>query len=147
MEGAMVQRVLIDEAIEMLFQCAGHCGRSTGAGTIEQALGALVGKAIDPLAEGGIGKRERIGGGLQAGPFDDFTDRLSTTEDPSFFRLFQHRIQSGEGVIGKVELEGPHGRALSYKVLQKYQNTSHNILGSPSYRNKIFSTQISQELL
>ena len=67
------------------------------------ALGALVSKAIDPLAEGGIGKRERIGDGLQAGPFDDFTDCLSTTEDPSFFRLFQHRIQRGEGVIGKVD--------------------------------------------
>ena len=128
----MVQRVLIDEAIEVLCQCAGHCGRATGAGTIAQPLGALVGKAIDPLAEGGRGQRERIGDGVQAGPFDDFTDGLSTTEDPSFFRLFQHRIQRGEGVIGKVELEGPHGRALSYKVLQKYQNMSHNIMELPS---------------
>jgi len=128
MEGAMLQRVLIDEAIEVLFQCACHFGRSTGAGTIAQALGALVGKAIDPLAEGGIGKRERIGDGLQAGAFDDFADRLSTTEDPSLSRLFQHRIQSWEGVIGKVELKSSHGRALSYKVLQKYRNMSHNIV-------------------
>ena len=124
----MVQRVLIDEAIEVLFQCAGHFGRSTGAGTIEQALGALISKAIDPLAEGGIGKRERIGDGLQAGPFDDFTDRLSATEDPRLFRLFQHRISCWEGVLGKVELKGPHERALSYKVLQKYKNMSHNIM-------------------
>ena len=124
----MLQGVLIDEAIEVLFQCAGHFGRATGAGTIEQPLGALVGKAIDPLAEGGIGQRERIGDGLQAGAFNDFTDRLSATEDPGLFRLFQHRISSWEGVIGKVELEGPHGRALSYKVRQKYENMSHNIV-------------------
>ena len=124
----MVQRVLIDEAIEVLFQCACHFGRSTGAGTIAQALGALVGKAIDPLAEGGIGKRERIGDGLQAGPFDDFTDRLSATEDPRLFRLFQHRISCWEGVLGKVELEGPHERALSYKVLQKYCHMLHHIV-------------------
>ena len=116
----MLQRVLLDEAIEVRFQFAGHLGWSTGAGTIEQALGALVGKAIDPLAEGGIGQRERIGDGVQAGPFDDFTDRLSATEDPGRFRLFQHRIQRWEGVIGKVELKSSHGRALSYKVLQKY---------------------------
>src|SRR2546428_11307059 len=67
MEGAMLQRVLLDEAIEVRFQFAGHLGWSTGAGTIEQALGALVGKAIDPLAAGRVGERERIGDGLQAG--------------------------------------------------------------------------------
>src|SRR6266446_756659 len=126
MEGAMLQRVLINEAIEVLFQFAGHFGRSTGAGTIEQALGALVGKAIDPLAEGRVGKREWSGDGLQARTFDDFTDRLSATEDPGLFRLFQHRIQRGEGVLGKVELKGPHERALSYKVLQKYSNMFHH---------------------
>jgi len=47
----------------------------------------------------------------------------------------------------KVEFKGPHGRALSYKVLQKYENMSHNIVSLLSQRNKIFSTQISQELL
>jgi hypothetical protein len=92
MEGAMVQGVLIDEAIEMLFQCTRHCGRSTGTGTIAQALGALLGKAMDPRAEGGRGQRERLGDGWQAGAFDDFTNRLSATEDPGLFRLFQHRI-------------------------------------------------------
>ena len=124
----MVQRVLIDEAIEVLCQCAGHFGRATGAGTTEPPLGALVGKAIDPLAEGGIGQRERIGDGVQAGPFDDFTDRLSATEDPRLFRLFQHRISCWEGVLGKVELKGPHERALSYKVLQKYSHMFHHLV-------------------
>jgi len=128
MEGAVRQRVLIDEAIEMLCQCTRHCGRSTGTGTIEQASGALIGKAMDPLAEGGIGQRERIGDGLQAGALNDCTDRLSATEAPGLFRLLQHRIQRGEGVLGKVELKGPHGRALSYKVLQKYSNMFHHIV-------------------
>ena len=124
----MLQGVWIDEALEMRFQCTRHCGRSTGAGTITQALGALVGKAMDPRAEGGRGQRERIGDGWQAGAFDDCTDRLSATEDPGLFRLFQHRLSSWESVIGKVKLEGPHGRALSYKVLQKYSNMFHHIV-------------------
>ncbi len=83
----MLQGVLIDQAIEMLFQLAGHCGRSTRARAIDQPLRALAGKAMDPLAQGGIGQRERIGDGLHAGAFDDFTDRLRATEDPGFFGL------------------------------------------------------------
>ena len=109
----MLQGVLIDEAIEVLFQLAGDFRRATRARAIDETRRALTGKAIDPLAEGGIGQRERIGDGVQAGPFDDFTDRLSATEDPRLFRLFQHRISCWEGVLGKVELEGPHERALS----------------------------------
>ena len=52
----MLQGVLIDEAIEVLFQRAGDFGGATGARAIHQALRALVGKAMDPLAQGGIGK-------------------------------------------------------------------------------------------
>ncbi len=128
MDGAILQGVLINETIEVSFQFTGHFGRSPGAGTIEQALGALVGKAIDPLAEGGIGKRERIGDGVQALPFDDFTDCLSATEDSGLFRLFQYRIQRWESVIGKVELEGSPRKALSYKVRQKYTNMAPDIV-------------------
>jgi len=124
----MLQGVLVDEAIEVLFQRTGDFGRSPGAGAIPQPPRALGGKAMDPLAEGGIGQRERIGDGVQAGAFDDCTDRLSATEDPGLFRLFQHRIQRWEGVLGKVELKGPHERALSYKVLQKYSNMFHHIV-------------------
>ena len=49
MERAVLQGVLIDEAIEMVFQCAGDFGRSTGARAIHQTLGALVGKAVPGL--------------------------------------------------------------------------------------------------
>jgi len=128
MEDAMLQGVLINETIEVSFQFTGHFGRSPGAGSIAQPLGALVGKTIDPFAEGGIGERKRVRDGLQALAFDDFTDRLGTPEDPSLFRLFQHRIQSWESVIGKVELEGPHRKSLSYKVLQKCTNMAPNIM-------------------
>ena len=88
----MLQRVLIDEAIEVLFQVAGHFGRSTGAGTIEQALGALVGKAIDPFAEGGIGKGEGVRDGLQALAFDDLAHGLGTAEDAGFFGLLYEGV-------------------------------------------------------
>src|SRR5437667_10292749 len=98
MDGAMLQGVLLNETIEMSFQCTGHFGRSPGAGTIEQTLGALVGKTVDPLAEGGIGECKRVRDGLQALTFDDFTDRLGTPENPGLVRLFQHRIQSWESV-------------------------------------------------
>ena len=93
---------MIDEAIEMLFQLAGHCGRSTRARAIDQPLRALAGKAMDPLAQRGIGKGQRIRNRLEALAFDDVAHSLGTAEDASLFRLFQEDISSGEGVIGKV---------------------------------------------
>src|SRR5262252_1685245 len=71
MDRAVLQRVLIDEAIEVLLQLAGEFGRSTRARAIHQTRRALAGKAIDPLAEGGIGKGEGVRDGLQALPFHD----------------------------------------------------------------------------
>jgi hypothetical protein len=101
-EGAVLQRVLLDEAIALLFQCTGHCGRATGAGAISQAVDTLGGKAMDPLAQRGIGKGQRIRNRLEALAFDDVAHRLGTAEDASLFRLFQEDSSSGEGVIGKV---------------------------------------------
>jgi hypothetical protein len=92
MEGAVIQRVLIDEAIEVLFQRAGHFRRATGSWVIHQSLGALVSKAIHPLAQGGIRKLERVGDGLEALPFDDLTHGLGTAEDACLFRLFHEGI-------------------------------------------------------
>jgi hypothetical protein len=102
MEGAVLQGVLINEAIEVLFQRTGDCGRSTRARAVDEALRALVGKAMDPLPQSGIGKGQRVGDGLEALAFDDVAHRLGTAEDASLFRLFQEDISSGEGVIGKV---------------------------------------------
>ena len=85
----MLQGVLIDEAIEMVFQCAGDFGRSTGARAIHQTLGALVGKAVDPFTQGRIGKVQRVGDRLEALPCDDVAHGLGTTEDPGFLGLFE----------------------------------------------------------
>ena len=124
----MLEGVLIDQAIEVLFQFTRDFGRSTGARAVHQPLGALVGKAMDPLAQRGIGKGQCIRDRLEALAFDDVAHRLGTAEDASFFRLFHEGISSGEGVIGKVQFEGAHERGLQNKVLQKCINTAPNIM-------------------
>ena len=81
----MLQRVLINEAIEVRLQLAGEFGRSTRARAIHQTRRALAGKAIDPLAEGGIGKGEGVRDSLQALPFHDLAHGLGTAKDARFF--------------------------------------------------------------
>jgi hypothetical protein len=88
----MLQGVLINEAIEVLFQLACDFGWATRARAIHQALHPLVGKAVDPLTEGGIGKGERVRDGLQALPFDDLAHGLGTAEDAGFPGLLDEGI-------------------------------------------------------
>ena len=88
----MLKRVLIHEAIEVLFQRAGDFGWATRAWAIHQALHPLVGKAVDPLTEGGIGKGERVRDGLQALAFHDVAHGLGTAEDTGFFGLLYEGI-------------------------------------------------------
>jgi hypothetical protein len=92
MAGTVLQGILIDQAIEVLFQRAGHFGRSTGARAIPQTLGALFGKALYPFAQGRRRKMEgsRDGRGVLAR--DDFTDGLRTAKDPGFLGLFEHGV-------------------------------------------------------
>jgi hypothetical protein len=92
MEGAVLERVLINEAIELWFQRAGHFGRSTGTRTISQPLDALVGKAMHPFPQGRIRQLERVGDVLHALSFDDSAYSLGTAEDARFFGLFQEGI-------------------------------------------------------
>jgi hypothetical protein len=103
----MVQGGLIDQAIAMFCQRAGHCGGSTRARALAQPLRALARKAMDPLAQGGRGQRTRIGDGWQAGAFDDCTDRLGATEDAGFCGLLYEGVSRRQGIIGQVQLEGP----------------------------------------
>jgi hypothetical protein len=49
--------------------------------------------------------------------FDDFRPGLGTAKDPRLFRLFQEGIEGRESAIGKEQVESPHDRVLSYKVL------------------------------
>ena len=132
----MVQGVLIDKAIEVLFQRARDFGRSPRARAIDETLRTVVGKAIDPLAEGGIGKREGVRNGLQALAFDDLAHGLGTAEDAGFPGLLDEGISGRERVIGKVQCEGPHLRVSSNKILQKYTNpTPHDVFTLLSAHN------------
>jgi hypothetical protein len=88
----MLQGVLINEAIEVLFQLAGDFGGATRARASHQALHPRVGKAVDPLTEGGIGKGERVRDGLQALPLDDLAHGLGTAEDAGFPGLLDEGI-------------------------------------------------------
>jgi hypothetical protein len=83
---------LLDQALEVRFQLTGDCRRSPGAGVVHEAWRAVVGKAMDPLTEGGIGKGQRVRDGLEALAFDDFTHGLGPAKDSRRFRLFHEGI-------------------------------------------------------
>ena len=57
------------------------------ARAINETLRAVVGKAMDPRAQGGIGKGEGVRDGLQALPFHDVAYGLGRAKDASFFGL------------------------------------------------------------
>jgi hypothetical protein len=116
----MLEGVFVHEAIKVLGQGTGDFRGSTGAGAIHQPLDPLVCEAMDPLAQGGIGKVQRVGHRLEALAFDNLAHSLGTTEDPGFFRLLEIGIQGGEGLIRKVEFESPHRGVSRKKLLQKF---------------------------
>jgi hypothetical protein len=72
-----------------------------------------------PLAQGGLGKLERVGDGGQALPWHDVTHGVGTAEDAGCLRLLSERVEGRQGVIGKVQREGAHTGGLHNKVLQK----------------------------
>jgi len=80
MVGTVLERVVVDEAIEVVRQCTRHFRRSTRAGAIRQALDPVVGKAMAPCTQRGIGKVQRVRDGLEAVPFDDVAYGLGTLE-------------------------------------------------------------------
>jgi hypothetical protein len=51
----MLDRVVVDEPIEVLRQRAGHSGWLAGAWAVGETLHSLVGKAVDPFAQRRIG--------------------------------------------------------------------------------------------
>src|SRR2546428_7609679 len=75
---------------------------------------------MDPLAQGGISKVQRVGHRLEALAFDNLAHGLGTTEDPGFLRLLEIGIEGGEGLIRKVEFESPHCGVSRKKLLQKF---------------------------
>ena len=87
MERTVLQGVVIDQAMEVLFQGARDFGRSPGARAVDEPPCPLVRKAVDPFTQGGIGKLQCVGDRLEPLPCHDGTNRLGTTECPGFFRL------------------------------------------------------------
>ena len=113
---------LVNEAIEVHCECTGHLGRSTGARTVDKALRALVSQAMDPLTQGGIRQVQRVGDGLEALPCDDLAHGLGAPEDTGLLGPLQEGISGGEGILRKVQFEGPHDGGLQNKLLQKYKH-------------------------
>src|SRR4030095_15730143 len=96
MERTVLQGVLLDEALEVVFPRAGHLGRATRARAIHQAVHPLVGKAVDPFAKSGIGKVQRVGDRLEPLPFDHVAYGLGRAEYRSLFRLFGYPLKAGQ---------------------------------------------------
>jgi hypothetical protein len=92
MAGAVRERVVVDETIEVVCQGPRHLWRSTGARAIHQPLGALVGKAIAPFPPGGVRTLERVGAGVEAVPLDDCAYGLGTPAPPGLLGLLQERV-------------------------------------------------------
>jgi len=90
MEGAVLQGILLDEAIEVLLQRARDFGRSTGARAIPQARGALLRKALHPFPQGRMRQVEGGGDGGDMVPRDYRMDGLGTAKDPRLFGLLEH---------------------------------------------------------
>jgi hypothetical protein len=92
MERAVLQGVLIDEAIEVLFQRARDFGRSPGAWAIQQALGPLLRKALHPFTQGRIRQVEGGGDGGDVLPRDHRMDGLCTAKDTCLLGLLEYGV-------------------------------------------------------
>jgi hypothetical protein len=92
MAGAVLERVVVDEAIKVVRHLAGHFGGATRARAIRKALDPMVGKAMHPFTQRGIGKVQRVRDRLEALPFHDFAHGLGTPEHAGFLGLFHERI-------------------------------------------------------
>jgi len=85
----MLQGVLVDEAIELLFQLTRDFGRSTGAWAIPQALGPLLRKALHPFPQGRMRQMEGGGDGGDVLTRDHRMDGLCTAKDPCLLGLLE----------------------------------------------------------
>lgn len=88
----MLERLLLDEAIEVSFQFTGDFVRSARARTIVQALGPLLGKALNPFSERRIRQVEGRGDRVDVAACNDLTDGLRAAKAPGLFRLFKQGL-------------------------------------------------------
>jgi len=90
--GTVLEGVLIDQAIEVLFECTRHFGWAARARAIHQALRSLLGKALHPCAEGSIRKVQGRGDGADVVACNDLPDGLRAAKDAGLLGLFEHGI-------------------------------------------------------
>jgi len=79
----VLERVLIDEAVEMLGKCARHFARAPRTRPIHQACHTGVSKALHPCAQCGIGQTEGGRDRVDMTTSDDLTDGLRATKGVS----------------------------------------------------------------
>ena len=118
-EGAMLQGLVIDEAVARRCACAGSWRGSTGARAIPPALDSLMGTTIPPLASGSRGQLERVRDGWQTRAFDDCTDGLGATADAPLCGLLEPWCSSGQSRFRPLEFSRPPRGPLVYKLLRK----------------------------
>jgi hypothetical protein len=104
----VLEGVLVNEVIEVLFQLARDCGGATGACAIQQALWPLLRKALHPLTQGRIRQVEGRGDGRDMVPRDHRTDSLGTAKDPRLLGLLEQRVSGRERMNGQGACEGAH---------------------------------------
>ena len=139
MARAVLERVVVDETIEGMCQRTGHVGGATRAGAIRETLDPMVGKAMDPCAQRRIGQMEGVRDRWEAGPFDDFAYGLGTPEHTGLLGLFQESLSSRQGIIGKVEFEGPHRGGLQEKTTTKIHCGTWILLSEQTFFDSNFS--------
>ena len=86
----MLEGVLIEQAIEVLFELARDFGRSTGAWAIQQALGPLLRQALHPFTQSRIRQMEGGGDGGDMVTHDHRMDGLCTAKDTRLLGLLEH---------------------------------------------------------
>jgi len=91
-KGTLLEGVLIDQAIEVLFECTRHFGGAARARAIQQALRPLLGKALHPGAEGRIRKVQGCGDGADVVARDDLPDGLRPAKDAGLLGLLERGI-------------------------------------------------------
>jgi hypothetical protein len=104
----VLERVLIDEAVEVLCKCTRDFARSSRTWTIHEAGHALVGKALHPCAEGRVGKVEGRRDGVDMVASHDLPDGLRPAKDPSLLGLLQDGLSGRQRMLGKVAFEGAY---------------------------------------
>jgi hypothetical protein len=88
----VLQGGFVDEAMEGLLQLARDFGWSTGARTIQQALGPLLRKALHPFPQSSIRQVEERGDGRDMVTRNHRTDSLGTAKDTRLLGLLQYGL-------------------------------------------------------